>query len=154
MLEKKMTMDKETSLFDFKDRQIEVLIGDSDNSWSALKDAMNVLDLNNQTITVRSLDEDKFTSKLIDSLGREQESILLSESGSHSVILRSRKPEAKAFKRWIAYEVLSPIRKTGKRNLNLKFESSDAKAVATIRAFKCVIQGDYLESKARIVLVV
>ena len=77
---------------------------------------------------------------------------IVSEASLYSIVLRSRKPEAKAFKRWVTHEVLPSIRKTGKYSLNQKFESNDAKTVAMIQAFKGIIQDDYLESKARIVL--
>jgi len=49
----------------------------------------------------------------MDSLGGPQEMIVISEPGLYSLMLRSRKPEAKAFKRWITHEVIPSIRKTG-----------------------------------------
>ena len=48
-----------------------------------------------------------------DSLGRNQETTIINESGLYNVILRSDKPEAKTFKRWITHEILPQIRKTG-----------------------------------------
>ena len=45
--------------------------------------------------------------------GGNQEMTIVSEAGLYSLILRSRKPEAKAFKRWVTHEVLPSIRKTG-----------------------------------------
>lgn len=60
------------------------------------------------------LDRDEFTSsEVADSSGREQESCLVNEPGLCSLVPSSRKPEAKAFKRRVAHEVLPAIRKTG-----------------------------------------
>lgn len=60
------------------------------------------------------LDEDEVTtSKVIDSLGREQTANAISESGMYSLVLVSRKPEAKEFKRWVTHEILPSIRKHG-----------------------------------------
>lgn len=60
------------------------------------------------------LDEDERNSvPVTDSLGRNQETFIINEPGLYSLILRSRKPEAKQFKRWITHEVIPTIRKTG-----------------------------------------
>ncbi|WP_396427181.1 BRO family protein [Lancefieldella rimae] len=75
---------------------------------------MKSLGLSNPTRTVRRLEEDEFTiSKVIDDMGRSQDTYVITEAGLYNLILRSRKPEAKAFKRWITHEVLPAIRKTG-----------------------------------------
>lgn len=50
---------------------------------------------------------------LNDSTGLRRDSRIISEPGLYSLILRSRKPEAKAFKRWVTHEVIPSIRKTG-----------------------------------------
>jgi len=49
----------------------------------------------------------------VDTIGRSQEMTIINESGLYSLILRSRKPEAKRFKKWVTSEVLPSIRKTG-----------------------------------------
>lgn len=58
--------------------------------------------------------DDVLKWNVIDSLGRTQETTIINESGLYSIILTSRKPEARAFKRWVTHEVLPAIRKTGK----------------------------------------
>ena len=50
---------------------------------------------------------------LNDSTGLRRDSRIISEPGLYSLVLRSRKPEAKAFKRWIVHEVIPSIRRTG-----------------------------------------
>ena len=64
-------------------------------------------------MAVSKLDEDEKGISLIDTLGGEQKLGIVNESGLYALVLSSRKPEAKAFKRWITHEVIPSIRKTG-----------------------------------------
>lgn len=100
--------------FEFKGNQLRTLTDNQGEPWFVLKDAMNILGLGNPTETVKSLDEDEFsTTEVIDSMGRKQHSFIISEPGLYGLVLKSRKPEAKEFKRWIKHEVLPSIRKHG-----------------------------------------
>lgn len=58
-------------------------------------------------------EDDSLKQGLIDSMGRTQETIIINESGLYSLILSSKLPQAKQFKRWVTSEVLPSIRKTG-----------------------------------------
>ncbi|KAA0789666.1 phage antirepressor [Bacillus cereus] len=82
--------------------------------WFVAKDVCDVLEIGNITKTMSRLDEDDFTtSKVVDSQGRSQEMFIINESGLYSLIMTSRKPQAKAFKKWVTSEVLPSIRKHG-----------------------------------------
>ena len=70
----------------------------------------SVLDLSNPTIAVSRLDEDE-RAKF--NLGRQGDATIVNEPGLYTLVLGSRKPEAKAFKRWITHEVIPAIRKHG-----------------------------------------
>lgn len=78
--------------------------------WWVLADVCRVLNLKNPTVVAARLDEDERTKS---NLGRQGEGTVINESGLYKVILRSDKPEAKAFTRWVTHEVLPAIRKTG-----------------------------------------
>lgn len=83
--------------------------------WLVGKDVAEALGYNepNKAI-VRHVDEDDRTKyPITDNLGRTQESWIINESGFYSLLLRSKLPEAKKFKRWVTSEVLPQIRKTG-----------------------------------------
>ena len=83
--------------------------------WLVGKDVSEVLGYNepNKAI-VRHVDEDDRTKyPITDNLGRTQESWIINESGFYSLLLRSKLPEAKKFKRWVTRDVLPQIRKTG-----------------------------------------
>ncbi len=78
--------------------------------WFVATDVCNVLDLSNPTIAVSRLDEDE-RAKF--NLGRQGDATIVNEPGLYTLVLGSRKPEAKAFKRWITHDVIPSIRKTG-----------------------------------------
>lgn len=82
--------------------------------WFVAKDVCDVLEIVNATRSLSRLDEDELHSmKVTDSLGRPQDTNVINESGLYSLIMTSRKPQAKAFKKWVTSEVLPSIRKHG-----------------------------------------
>lgn len=82
--------------------------------WFVLKDVCTVLGISHITDTAKRMDEDEVgQTEVIDSMGRKQSTYIINESGLYNVILRSDKPEAKPFRKWVTSEVLPQIRKTG-----------------------------------------
>lgn len=82
--------------------------------WWVLKDVCGILEIGNNRMVSDRLDEDdKDEVSITDAIGRQQNTTIISESGLYNVILLSRKPEAKRFKRWVTQEVLPAIRKHG-----------------------------------------
>ena len=79
--------------------------------WFVAADVCKSLELGNPSMTVERLDADEKGISSIDTLGGKQRVAIINEPGLYSVILCSRKPEAKAFKRWITHEVIPSIRK-------------------------------------------
>lgn len=79
-------------------------------TWFVLADICNALGLTNASIVAARLDDDERSKS---DLGRQGNGIIINESGLYSVILRSDKPNAKKFKKWITSEVLPQIRATG-----------------------------------------
>ena len=102
----------------FRYRSIEVrTVEINGEPWFVLKDVCVVLGIADHKVVARRLDEDEVCqTPLTDSLGREQETTIVNESGLYNVILRSDKPEAKPFRKWVTSEVLPSIRKTGSYN--------------------------------------
>ncbi|MFS2091057.1 phage antirepressor [Paenarthrobacter nicotinovorans] len=98
--------------FNFNSQQVRTLLVDGEPAFIA-NDLCAVLGLTNPRQTLSYLDEDEKGVISSDTLGGAQQMAFVSESGMYSLVLRSRKPEAKAFKRWITHEVLPAIRKTG-----------------------------------------
>lgn len=81
--------------------------------WFVAQDVCDVLGINKQRDAYSRLDEDERGSVVVDTLGGKQNVNAINESGLYSLILRSRKPQAKAFKKWVTGEVLPSIRKHG-----------------------------------------
>lgn len=78
-----------------------------------LKDVCQILGISKYRDTAERLDPDEREPVRVDTPGGKQEMICINESGLYNVILRSDKPEAKPFRRWVTSEVLPTIRKTG-----------------------------------------
>ena len=95
-------MNNEIQKFDFKGALLRTLTDEAGEPWFVLKDCMSILDLGNPTETVKMFDEDEFsTTEIIDSIGRRQQAYIISEPGLYRLVMRSRKPEAKEFQRWV-----------------------------------------------------
>jgi len=103
----------EIQVFDFQGKGVRtVYIGDE--PWWVLKDVCEVLGLSNSRVVSERLEQDEVSQTYVtDSLGRSQDTTVVNESGLYSVILRSDKPEAKTFKKWVTSEVLPAIRRKG-----------------------------------------
>lgn len=80
------------------------------NAWFVAADVCRVLGLTNPTVALASLDEDE-RSKF--NLGRQGDANIVNESGLYALVLRSRKPFAKKFRKWLTSEVAPSIRKHG-----------------------------------------
>lgn len=107
-------MNNEIQKFDFKGAALRTLTDEAGEPWFVLKDCMSILDLGNPTETVKMFDKDEFsTTEVIDSIGRRQQTYIISEPGLYRLVMKSRKPEAKEFQRWVTHEVLPQIRRTG-----------------------------------------
>ena len=102
--------------FDFQSQQVRTLTI-NDEPWFVAADVCKVLEIANSRHAVSRLDEDEKGVATNDTLGGPQDATIINESGLYSLILTSRKPQAKAFKRWVTHEVLPAIRKTGHYSL-------------------------------------
>ena len=99
--------------FTFESHEVRTVIVDGE-PWFVAKDVCDVLEIGNPTMAVSRLDDDE--KALISIEGTNLGNVPLncvSESGLYSLVIGSRKPEAKAFKRWITHDVIPQIRKTG-----------------------------------------
>lgn len=103
---------RELSIFDYKGKQVRTIQKDGE-TWWVLKDVCGILGISKYRDTASRLDEDERGSVRVDTPGGEQEMTVVNESGLYNVILRSDKPEAKPFRKWVTAEVLPSIRKTG-----------------------------------------
>lgn len=102
----------ELQIFNYGDNEIRT-IEKEDGIWWVLADVCKVLDIGSPHKVADRLEEDEKGRSLIPTLGGQQEMTVINESGLYNVILRSDKPEAVPFRRWVTHEVLPSIRKHG-----------------------------------------
>lgn len=98
--------------FIFENNPIRV-INRKGSIWFVAADVGAVLGLVNIRYNLQQLDDDEKGVSLTDTPSGQQEMSIINESGLYALILRSRKPEAKRFRKWVTSEVLPAIRKTG-----------------------------------------
>ena len=99
-------------VFEYRNNKVRT-VDVEDEAWFVLKDVCAVLGISNNRMAADRLDDDEKGVSLIDTLGGKQEMVIVNESGLYHVILRSDKPEATPFRRWVTNDVLPAIRKTG-----------------------------------------
>lgn len=99
-------------VFNYNGNEVRTIQKDGE-PWWVLKDVCGILGISKYRDTASRLDEDERGSVRVDTPGGEQEMTVVNESGLYNVILRSDKPEAKPFRKWVTSEVLPSIRKHG-----------------------------------------
>lgn len=107
--------------WNFEDHEVRTVEIDGE-PWFVLSDVCKVLELSSPHKVADRLDLDERNQiPVIDSLGRHQNTTVVNESGLYTVILRSDKPQAKPFRKWVSSEVLPSIRKTGSYSTQSQF---------------------------------
>ena len=99
----------ELNIFTYNGNEVRT-VQHNGETWWVLKDVCEVLELSNPSRVAERLEGDERSNF---KLGRQGEAIIVNESGLYNVILRSDKPEAKPFRKWVTSEVLPAIRKHG-----------------------------------------
>lgn len=102
----------ELQVFTYQSNEIRTIQKDRE-TWFVLKDVCGVLNIGNTADVFSRLDTDEKGVDQIETLGGLQKMNIINESGLYNVILRSDKPEAKPFRKWVTSEVLPSIRKHG-----------------------------------------
>lgn len=118
-------------VFTYTDRQVRTVLIDGE-PWFVARDILDILDLNRSSVAL--LDDDERGVHSMDTPSGEQQVAIISEAGLYSLILRSRKPEAKPFKRWLTHEVLPQIRRTGQYGNALPASFAEALELAAQQA--------------------
>lgn len=113
--------------------------------WFVAADVCRALDLGNTAMALSRLDADEKGVNSIDTPGGSQELLTINEPGLYALVLGSRKPEARAFKRWITHEVLPSIRQHGFYGTDIAIETMLADPDTAIRMLTAYQQ----ERKAR-----
>lgn len=123
----------EVQLFNFENHEVRSLVINSE-PWFVGKDVAKILGYKDTSDALKKHvdEEDKLTRRFADS-GQNREMYIINESGLYSLVLSSKLPSAKKFKRWVTSEVLPALRKTGQYQIN-KLSGSELMAKALIEA--------------------
>lgn len=107
-------MNNSIQRFDFRGAALRTLTDENGEPWFVAKDVCDVLGYMNASKAINDHvdQEDKLNNESLSSLG-QRGGWLVNESGLYSLVLSSKLPTAKEFKRWVTHEVLPQIRKTG-----------------------------------------
>ena len=106
-------MENEIKIFENeKFGKIRTVIKDGE-PWFVLADICKILEISNSRMVAGRLDAEELMSVKLTSGGQRREMTAVSESGLYAVILRSDKPQAKPFRKWVTTEILPTIRRTG-----------------------------------------
>lgn len=121
-------------IFTYNDVQVRA-VDMNGEPWFVLKNVCNILGMTNSRMIAERLDDDEKGVSQIYTPGGTQEMTVISESGLYNVILRSDKPEAKPFRKWVTAEVLPSIRKHGMYAVDDLIDNPDL-AIKALTALK------------------
>lgn len=101
--------------FNFHNNEVRVLKDEQGEPWFVAKDVCDILELGNVSQAVSKLDDDEKSNITNNDIAQNggKAPLIVSEAGLYSLVLKSRKPEAREFRRWVTHEVLPQIRRTG-----------------------------------------
>ncbi|MCP3967063.1 MAG: hypothetical protein GY718_12055, partial [Lentisphaerae bacterium] len=108
----KVMISNAVTMFNFEDANVRV-INKNEEPWFVAKDVCEVLGHSNHRMAIQSLDDDEKGVRITDTPGGKQKISVISESGLYVLVVRSTKPNAKKFRKWVTSEVLPSIRKHG-----------------------------------------
>ena len=134
-----MTASTAITPFNFNDHAVRVLQIE-DAPWFVATDVAESLGYKSPKDAASYLDDDEKGSAIVRTPGGDQKLTVINESGLYALVLRSRKPEARKFAKWVTSEVLPAIRKTG------KYERTSLPYTAQPRDKLTLDQGDELRS--------
>ena len=112
-------MSSELQVFSYNSKQVRTVERDGE-VWFIAKDVADILEIQNIRQNLDNLEKDEKGVYKTYTPGGNQDMAIISEPGLYALVLRSNKPEAKAFSRWVRHDVLPSIRKTGSYSLEAK----------------------------------
>ena len=147
----------EIQIFCYKSMPVRTVEVDGE-VWFVAKDVADILEIMRTNDATEGLDEDEKGTAKIRTPGGVQDMTIISEAGLYTLLMRSNKPEAKPFRRWVTHEVLPSIRKTGSYSLSnaskqgkacrMSRKALEAAEKICQKAFACQSQEDFRDTVA------
>ncbi|AKJ45976.1 phage repressor protein/antirepressor Ant [Acinetobacter baumannii] len=130
------------AVFNFNQKEVRTIVKEDGEIWFVLSDVCNVLEIGNVSMAASRLDAEEITLSTIE--GSHRPTNLVNESGLYSLVLTSRKPEAKQFKKWVTSDVLPSIRKNGGYIVGQEVDSPEILMAKALQ-----VANNILESKTK-----
>ncbi|ELW9345388.1 BRO family protein [Acinetobacter baumannii] len=130
------------AVFNFNQKEVRTIVKEDGEIWFVLSDVCNVLEIGNASMAASRLDAEEITLSTIE--GSHRPTNLVNESGLYSLVLTSRKPEAKQFKKWVTSDVLPSIRKNGGYIVGQEVDSHEILMAKALQ-----VANNILESKTK-----
>ncbi|KQD96466.1 antirepressor [Acinetobacter baumannii] len=130
------------SVFNFNQKEVRTIVKKDGEIWFVLSDVCNVLEIGNVSMAASRLDAEEITLSTIE--GSHRPTNLVNESGLYSLVLTSRKPEARQFKKWVTSDVLPSIRKNGGYIVGQEVDSPELLMAKALQ-----VANNILESKTK-----
>lgn len=108
------------SIFEFETLPVRIDADEEGGTWFVATDVCRVLEIANPSDAYSRMDEDEKAVRVMDTAGGPQQVVMINEAGLYSLVLTSRKAQAKRFRRWVTHDVLPSLRKTGSYSLGEK----------------------------------
>lgn len=109
----------ELTIFNYQEQEVRTITDKEGEPWWIAKDVCSILGLSDTTRALIEIDAEDKSDTTITRVGNNISKLrIINESGLYCLIFKSRKPEAKKFKRWITHEILPSIRKTGSYSID------------------------------------
>lgn len=143
-------MNNEIQKFDFKGAPLRTLTDKAGEPWFVAKDVCDILGLENSRKATAELDSDeKNTVTISDGIAGNPNKTIISEPGLYRLVMKSRKPEAKEFQRWVTHEVLPSIRKHGGYMAGQERMTPEQMALASMRWLQSKVDEQAKQLKAQ-----
>ena len=126
-------MNNALQVFRYKEQEVRTVELDGE-IWFVAKDVCDILEIVDSTTATRDLDDDEKATHSMRTPGGMQNMTVISEPGVYALVMKSRKPEAKQFSRWVRHEVLLTLHRTGTYSLrpNANISQNDLECASFI----------------------
>lgn len=140
----------QVQIWAFEGQDVRTTTWNDQPAWVA-RDVCQVCGLSDHTaMHTKDLDDEEKGSISIATLGGSQSVVVVSESGLWAIVLKSRKPEAKRFKKWLTSEVIPSIRKTGSYTIPGVEPPQVVQSNPVLEKILEILAQGHVETKARI----
>lgn len=141
--------EKRMTFYFNNETEVPMIVDQHNNPWFQANRVGDVLGLGNIHSSLASLEDYEKVLRFMDTLGGKQQTTFISESALYKLIFKSRKPEAKAFQKWVVEDILPTIRRTGAYSTHSILESKQERIQLLKDASELLVSIQMLDERSR-----